>query len=46
MSQDYLGVDKVYYEPTDRGAEADMAALLEKFRRLRQDPAVAEREGD
>ncbi|MHC4067163.1 MAG: AAA family ATPase, partial [Planctomycetota bacterium] len=46
LSQDYLGVDKVYYVPTDRGAEADVAALLEKFRRLRQDPAATEGEGN
>ena len=24
-AQDYLGVDKTYYEPTDRGYEAEIA---------------------
>ncbi|HYO10421.1 MAG TPA: replication-associated recombination protein A [Tepidisphaeraceae bacterium] len=32
VEQDYLGVDKVYYEPTDRGYEAEIA---ERMRRLR-----------
>ena len=36
LSQEYLGVDKVYYLPTSRGAEADMEKYLNKFRRLRQ----------
>ena len=35
VAQDYLGVDKVYYRPTDRGAESAMGAYLEKFRALR-----------
>jgi putative ATPase len=30
--QDYLGVDRVYYEPTDRGWEAQMAARLAAIR--------------
>jgi len=38
VDQDYLGVDRVYYCPTGRGREADMAAYLEKFRRLWQEP--------
>ncbi len=33
VSQDYLGVDKVYYNPTDRGAEALLRRYLEKVRR-------------
>ena len=32
VAQDYLGVDKVYYEPTDRGYEAEIA---DRMRRLR-----------
>jgi putative ATPase len=32
VDQDYLGVDKTYYEPTDRGYEAEIA---ERLRRLR-----------
>ena len=35
VSQDYLGVDKTYYTPTDRGFERQMAAYLEKFKELR-----------
>jgi putative ATPase len=42
LEQEYLGVDKSYYVPTDRGAEADMARHLERFRRLRSDPAAME----
>ncbi len=33
-AQDYLGVDKTYYVPTDRGHEKVMAAYLEKFKNL------------
>jgi putative ATPase len=35
VAQDYLGVEKVYYEPTDRGYEAEIAERLRKFRELR-----------
>jgi len=31
--QDYLGVDKVYYTPSDRGAEAQMRNRLDAMRR-------------
>ena len=31
--QDYLGVEKRYYEPTDRGEERDLAVRLEEIRR-------------
>jgi len=34
--QDYLGVDKRYYRPTDRGAEKAMRERLEEIRRLRE----------
>ncbi|MBI4717193.1 MAG: replication-associated recombination protein A [Planctomycetes bacterium] len=33
--QDYLGVDKVYYSPTDRGAEAALGRYLAEVRRRR-----------
>lgn len=36
VDQDYLGVDKTYYVPTDRGHEKAMGAYLEKFKSLRQ----------
>ncbi|MCP4248974.1 MAG: replication-associated recombination protein A [bacterium] len=42
LSQDYLGVDRVYYEPTARGAEADMAAYLERLRRKAPTPTDPE----
>jgi len=35
--QEYLGVDKTYYEPTDRGREAKMKARLEHIKELRQE---------
>ena len=35
VEQDYLGVDKVYYWPSERGHEAKMAAYLSKFKELR-----------
>jgi putative ATPase len=35
VAQDYLGVEKVYYEPTDRGYEAEIAERLRRFRDLR-----------
>jgi putative ATPase len=35
VDQDYLGVDKTYYVPTDRGHEKQMGTYLEKFRSLR-----------
>ena len=37
VAQDYLGVDKTYYTPTDRGHEIQMAKHLEKFEKLRRD---------
>lgn len=35
--QEYLGVDKVYYTPTDRGAEAKMGEYLDKVRSVSAD---------
>jgi putative ATPase len=32
VDQDYLGVDKTYYEPTDRGYEAEIAARITGLR--------------
>jgi putative ATPase len=32
VDQDYLGVEKQYYEPVDRGAEAEMMKRLEELR--------------
>ncbi len=36
VDQDYLGVDKTYYVPTDRGHEKQMGTYLDKFKSLRQ----------
>jgi putative ATPase len=36
--QDYLGVDKAYYSPTDRGYEKHITAYLEYVRKLRSGP--------
>ncbi len=36
--QDYLGVDRTYYQPTDRGYEKHMAAYLAYARQLREKP--------
>jgi putative ATPase len=36
-AQDYLGIDKEYYRPVDRGFEAELAKRLERIRaRLRE----------
>lgn len=35
VGQDYLGVDKTYYMPTNRGHERTMTDYLEKFKALR-----------
>ena len=35
VDQDYLGVDRTYYVPTDRGHEKQIRAYLEEFNKLR-----------
>lgn len=35
VPQDYLGVDKTYYEPTEQGSEKKIKERLEKWRTLR-----------
>lgn len=35
VAQDYLGVEKTYYIPTNRGHERVMAEYLERFKKLR-----------
>mgnify|MGYP001375515248 CR=1 FL=1 len=37
VGQEYLGVDKTYYQPTDRGQEKVMAEHLERFKTLRDE---------
>ena len=36
-TQDYLGVDKVYYQPTERGEENAMAERMREFERRRRE---------
>lgn len=35
VDQDYLGIEKTYYEPVDRGFESEIRARLEKLREQR-----------
>jgi putative ATPase len=35
IEQDYLGVEKTYYTPTDRGHEKRMAEFLDRFKKYR-----------
>ena len=37
VPQDYLGVDRTYYEPVERGFEAQMKQRLDEFRQRRRD---------
>ena len=37
VEQDYLGVDKTYYEPTNRGYEAEIAERLARFKARRNE---------
>jgi hypothetical protein len=37
VDQEYLGVDRNYYMPTDRGAEADMQRYLDRVRGVQPD---------
>ncbi len=39
LTQDYLGVDRIYYVPTDRGREVEIEKYLARFRRLRAQAA-------
>jgi putative ATPase len=32
VAQDYLGVDKIYYEPTEQGVEKKIKERVEKWR--------------
>jgi len=49
-AQDYLGVDKTYYRPTDRGYEKKIAARLEEIRKVlrqgKRDAAARRKPGD
>jgi putative ATPase len=41
VEQDYLGVDKIYYRPSQRGHETKMAEYLAAFHRLQSAPSDA-----
>jgi putative ATPase len=43
VAADYLGVEKVYYEPVDRGVEAEMRKRLDEFKSRRRAAQGAER---
>jgi putative ATPase len=43
VAADYLGVEKVYYEPVDRGVEAEMRKRLDEFKSRRRTAQGAER---
>ncbi|MEY3225447.1 MAG: Replication-associated recombination protein [Planctomycetota bacterium] len=45
LSQDYLGVEKVYYEPVDRGRESHFRRKLDDLRRLRRGESPVSGEG-
>jgi putative ATPase len=42
VDQDYLGVDRIYYEPVDRGFEAELKERLETLRALREENRPSE----
>lgn len=44
VPQEYLGVDKTYYRPTDRGKEAIFKAYLEKLAKIRAEHQRPENE--
>ncbi len=37
VEQDYLGIDKIYYDPVNRGFEAEIKRRLEEWRQASQD---------
>jgi putative ATPase len=43
VAQDYLGVDRIYYRPVDRGEEALLARQLDRIRRQVRPPEDASR---
>ncbi|HEY2588289.1 MAG TPA: replication-associated recombination protein A [Tepidisphaeraceae bacterium] len=46
VRQDYLGVDKIYYEPTDRGFEAEIARRMSELRQITDPEAPPAPESD
>jgi putative ATPase len=46
VEQDYLGVDKIYYQPADRGYEVRIAAYLARVRGRAQDQEAGDSSGE
>ena len=46
VDQSYLGVDRIYYTPTDRGFEREIAARLAALRRGGQGPTPPKPDAD
>jgi len=44
--QEYLGVEKTYYEPTDHGREAKLKERLQRFEQLRRKGEADEKDDD
>ncbi len=44
VEQEYLGIDKVYYRPTDRGLEAELARRLAELRKTGTNVSTSGRE--
>jgi len=45
VAQDYLPAPRIYYNPTDRGAEAKIKERLDRWRKLRRDASSAKESG-
>jgi putative ATPase len=46
IEQEYLGIDRTYYEPVDRGYEVEIAARMAALRSRRKDAEAADVEGN
>jgi putative ATPase len=44
VNQEYLGVDRVYYTPTDRGYEADITRRMQQFEELTRETKTDRKE--
>ena len=45
VDQDYLGVDKIYYEPTEEGYEIRIKERLDRIREMRRQGREARKQG-